>query len=165
MKPIQPRNLRSSQGGVMLLEALLGLLIFSLGILALVAMQSVSISNVSNAKYRVEAAFAAEEIMNYMWLGDPTPATLQLGFAYPGGNSVYLQNWVTKLQTPPYGLPGAGTYPPTVVVGAPVGCQAPTPPAVIPSQCATPVTVTIRWKAPDAIAPSNHVAMTYITSP
>ena len=160
-----PRLARSAQGGVMLLEALLGLLIFSLGILALVAMQSVSISNVSNAKYRVEAAFAAEEIMNYMWLSDPTPATLQLGFAYPGGNSQYLMNWVTKLQAAPYGLPGAGTYPPTVVVGAPVGCIPAVPPQVIPSQCATPVTVTIRWKAPDAIAPSNHVAMTYITSP
>jgi type IV pilus assembly protein PilV len=159
-----PRRLRSAQGGVMLLEALLGLLIFSLGILALVAMQSVSISNVSNAKYRVEAALAAEEIMNYMWLSDPTPATLQLGFAYPGGNSPYLMNWVTKLQTPPYGLPGAGSYPPTVVVGLPVGCIA-MPPPQMPSQCATPVTVTIRWKAPDAIAPSNHIVMTYVTTP
>jgi type IV pilus assembly protein PilV len=172
MKPMNPRKARfaprparSAQAGVMLLEALLGLLIFSLGILALVAMQSVSISNVSNAKYRVEAAFAAEEIMNYMWLSDPTPATLQLNFGYPGGNSQYLLNWVSKLQTPPYGLPGSVTYPPTVVVGAPVGCIPAVPPATIPSQCATPVTVTIRWKAPDAIAPSNHVAMTYITSP
>ena len=64
MKPMNPRKLRSGQAGVMLLEALLGLLIFSLGVLALVAMQAVSTSNVSNAKYRVEAAFLAEEIMN-----------------------------------------------------------------------------------------------------
>jgi type IV pilus assembly protein PilV len=160
-----PRRLRSAQGGVMLLEALLGLLIFSLGILALVAMQSVSISNVSNAKYRVEAALAAEEILNYMWLSDPTPATLQLAFAYPGGNSPYLMNWVTKLQTAPTGLPNAGTYPPTVVVGAAVGCIPPVPPQTMASQCATPVTVTIRWKAPDAIAPSNHIVMTYVTTP
>ena len=172
MKPMNPRKqsfasrqLPSAQGGVMLLEALLGLLIFSLGILALVAMQSVSISNVSNAKYRVEAAFAAEEIMNYMWLSDPTPATLALGFAYPGGNSTYLMNWVTKLQTPPYGLPGANNSPPTVVVGNPVGCIAPVPPQTMASQCATPVTVTIRWKAPVALAPSNHIAMTYVTTP
>ena len=171
MNATNPRKLaslrrpsRTAQGGVMLLEALLGLLIFSLGILALVAMQSVSISNVSNAKYRVEAAFAAEEIMNYMWLSDPTPATLQLGFAYPGGNSQYLMNWVTKLQSAS-GLPGAGTYPPTVVVGLPTGCIPAVPPQTIASQCATPVTVTIRWKAPDALAPSNHIAMTYITTP
>lgn len=165
MKAMKANQLRSKQGGVMLLEALLGLLIFSLGVLALVAMQSVSVSNVSNAKYRVEAAFMAEEIMNYMWLSDPTPATLQLAYGYPGGNSQYLINWVTKLQTAPYGLPGAGTYPPTVVVGAASGCIPAVPPQVIPSQCSTPVTVTIRWKAPDALTPSNHVAMTYITSP
>ncbi len=170
MKPTNHRKTRfaararGAQGGVMLLEALLGLLIFSLGVLALVAMQSVSISNVSNAKYRVEAAFAAEEIMNYMWLSDPTPATLQLNYGYPGGNSPYLLNWVTKLQSAT-GLPGAGTYPPTVVVGAASGCIPPVPPQTIPSQCSTPVTVTIRWKAPDALAPSNHIAMTYITTP
>jgi hypothetical protein len=29
----------------------------------------------------------------------------------------------------------------------------------------TPVTVTIRWKAPDALVPSNHTAMSYITVP
>ena len=150
----------------MLLEALIGLLIFSLGVLALVAMQSVSISSVSNAKYRVEAAFAAEEIMNYMWVTDPTPANLQSGFAYPGGNSIYLQNWVTRIQNSSTGLPGAGTYPPTVIVGAPTGCPNPMPaPPTFPSGCVTPVTVTIRWKAPDALVPSNHTAMTYITTP
>lgn len=159
-------SFRSAQGGVMLLEALLGLLIFSLGVLALVAMQSVSISNVSNAKYRVEAALAAEEIMNYMWLSDPTPATLQLAFGWPGGNSVYVQNWVTKLTTAPTGLPGAGNYPPTVVVGGATGCILPLPAGqTIPSGCSTPVTITIRWKAPDAIAPSNHTVMSYITTP
>ena len=172
MKSNTARKLRSAQGGVMLLEALLGLLIFSLGVLALVAMQSVSISNVSNAKYRVEAALAAEEIMNYMWLSDPTPATLQLGFANPGGNSPYLMNWVTKLTVGPSALPGAVTYPPLVVVDranatGPNGqpCAAPVFPEIYPKQCSTPVTITIRWKAPDAIAPSNHTVMTYVTTP
>jgi type IV pilus assembly protein PilV len=166
MKPTNPRKFRTGQEGVMLLEALLGLLIFSLGVLALVAMQSVSISNVSNAKYRVEAAFMAEEIMNYMWLTDPSPANLQTGFSYPGGNSVYLMNWVNRIQASGTGLPGAGTYPPTVVVGASSNCPNPLPaPPVSPSGCVTPVTVTIRWKAPDALAPSNHIAMTYIITP
>ena len=164
MKPTQ-LAVRPGQDGVMLLEALLGLLIFSLGVLALVAMQSVSISNVSNAKYRVEAAFAAEEIMNYMWVTDPTPANLVSGFSYPGGNSLYLMNWVTRIQSPGTGIPGAGTYPPTVIVGAATGC--PNPPVAGPFQsgCVTPVTVTIRWKAPDALVPSNHTATTYITVP
>jgi type IV pilus assembly protein PilV len=165
-----PRQRRSAQGGVMLLEALLGLLIFSLGILALVAMQAVSISNVSNAKYRVEAALATEEILNYMWMSDPTPATLKLAYGYPGGNSAYLMNWVTRLQGST-GLPGAGNYPPTIVIDAlnsigPDGLPCVViPPAIYPAQCSTPVTVTIRWKAPDALAPSNHTTMSYITTP
>jgi type IV pilus assembly protein PilV len=157
MKATNARKLRSAQGGVMLLEALLGLLIFSLGVLALVAMQAVSISNVSNAKYRVEAAFMAEEIMNYMWLADPTPGVMALAFSYPGGNSPYL---MTRIQNPATGLPGAATYPPIITIGV-AACNLP---ATVPATgCVTPVTVTIRWKAPDAIAPSNHIAMTYIT--
>ena len=160
MKPMNPRKLRSGQAGVMLLEALLGLLIFSLGVLALVAMQAVSTSNVSNAKYRVEAAFLAEEIMNYMWISDQTPGILTLAYAYPGGNSPYLLNWVTRVTAGANALPGAGTYPPVVTVGVPA-CNIPA--TAPPTGCVTPVTVVIRWKAPDAIAPSNHIAMTYIT--
>jgi type IV pilus assembly protein PilV len=155
MRTARLQRLRSAQGGVMLLEALLGLLIFSLGVLALVAMQAVSISNVSNAKYRVDAAFMAEEIMNYMWLADPTPTAMASAFVYPGGNSPYLMNWVTRIQNPATGLPGAGTYPPIIVIGG-ATCLPP------PGGCVTPVTVTIRWKAPDAIAPSNHIAIAYI---
>jgi type IV pilus assembly protein PilV len=157
MKSAQMRRLRSAQGGVMLLEALIGLLIFSLGVLALVAMQSVSISNVSNAKYRVEAAFLAEEIMNYMWLD---PNSVVASYSYPGGNSPYLMNWVTRVQsTGGTGLPGALTYPPTIVIVPQVFGAAPN------QQTVNVVTVTIRWKAPDALTPSNHIAMTYISPP
>ena len=58
----------SGQQGVILLEALIGILIFSLGVLALVAMQAVSVSNVSNARYRTEAAFLANEIISEIWV-------------------------------------------------------------------------------------------------
>ncbi len=68
MKP-----LRSNQKGVMLLEALIGLLIFSIGILALIAMQSVAISQVRDAQYRVEASALAERMLgNLFVLGSPT---------------------------------------------------------------------------------------------
>lgn len=153
MKDRTMTKLRSGQQGVMLLEALIGVLIFSLGVLALVAMQSVSVSSVSNAKYRVEAAFLAEEIMNYMWLD---PQNIQIGYAYPGGNSVYLQDWVTRVQAGGTGLPNAATYPPTVVI---VNTQ---PAGVSPIWQAT---VRINWKAPDALAPSTHIATTYISNP
>jgi type IV pilus assembly protein PilV len=164
MKERAMRRHRSGQQGVMLLEALIGLLIFSLGVLALVAMQSVSISNVSNARYRVEAAFMAEEIMNRMWMDTGVQLSNVNNYRYPGGNNAYLMNWVGRIQNgstdnPP--LPGALTYPPTVVV---------TPSVILVPPNGTrqevrQVTVTIRWKAPDAIAPSNHVAIGWITEP
>ena len=49
MKPI---TLRSRQSGVSLLEALLGILIFSVGILALVALQSISVKATTESKFR-----------------------------------------------------------------------------------------------------------------
>ena len=49
----------SRQRGATLLEALIGILIFSVGILALVGMQALAIKHMSDAKYRSDAAFFA----------------------------------------------------------------------------------------------------------
>jgi type IV pilus assembly protein PilV len=155
------RQLRSGQQGVMLLEALIGLLIFSLGILALVALQSVSISNVSNAKFRVEAAFAAEEIMNRMWVDSGVQLANVQNYRYPGGNAPYLMAWLGRLQGS-QGLPGTMTYPPIIqVLPSTITVQQAPDPLVI--QQVREVRVTIRWKAPDALAPSNHTAIGWIT--
>ena len=63
-----------SQAGVMLIEALVGILIFSVGILALIGMQGAAMRNTSDAKYRSEAAFLASEIIGRMWLENLDPA-------------------------------------------------------------------------------------------
>ncbi|MEQ1774626.1 MAG: hypothetical protein ABL891_12650 [Burkholderiales bacterium] len=55
------------QQGVMLLEALIGLLIFSMGILALVGMQATAISQVNDAKYRSEASHMADRMIGEIW--------------------------------------------------------------------------------------------------
>jgi len=64
----------------MLLEALIAILIFSLGILAIVALQAVSIKLTEDAKYRSDAALLAEELLGQMWASDHTPATLSALF-------------------------------------------------------------------------------------
>lgn len=61
---------RRSQQGIMLLEALIAILIFSLGILALIGLQAQSIRNSSEAKYRADASFLANQLIGYMW-SDP----------------------------------------------------------------------------------------------
>jgi len=53
---------------VVLIEALLGILIFSIGILALIGMQSVAVKNTIDARYRTEAAYLAKGILNQIQL-------------------------------------------------------------------------------------------------
>ncbi len=56
------------QAGVVLIEALLGILIFSIGILALIGMQSVAVKNTTDARYRTEAAYLANGILSQIRL-------------------------------------------------------------------------------------------------
>jgi type IV pilus assembly protein PilV len=65
----------TSQQGVVLLEALIAILIFSLGILALAGLQSAMLKNTSDAKYRAEAAFIAQQQLGLMW-ADPAHLTV-----------------------------------------------------------------------------------------
>jgi type IV pilus assembly protein PilV len=58
------------QAGVILIEALIGILIFSIGILALLGMQGTAIKNTTDARYRSEAAFLATQIAGQMWVDD-----------------------------------------------------------------------------------------------
>lgn len=51
-----------SQQGVFLIEALIGILVFSLGVLAMVALGTTTISAQSDAQYRTEATSLANEI-------------------------------------------------------------------------------------------------------
>ncbi len=54
----------------MLIEALIAVLIFSIGILALVGIQAVMISNTSDSRYRAEANFIAQKRIAELW-ADP----------------------------------------------------------------------------------------------
>lgn len=60
----------SKQEGVMLLEALVAILIFSIGILALVGLQATMIKSTADARYRSEASYVAQERIGQMW-ADP----------------------------------------------------------------------------------------------
>ena len=60
-------NIKRAQGGSVMLEALIAILIFSIGILAMVGMQATAVNNVSEAKYRSDASFLANQIIGTMW--------------------------------------------------------------------------------------------------
>ena len=141
----------SSQQGVILLEALIGILIFSLGVLALVAMQAVSVSNVSNARYRTEAAFLANEIISEIWVDRGSGYGNVASYSVTNGSAsgIPATTWVQKVRAQ---LPGSDIYGPDVAI-------------VTPASGGRQVTVTLRWKAPDAVSVSNHVAVAFISDP
>lgn len=56
-----------NQRGSMILEALISILIFSMGILAIVGLQANSIKMSSDAKYRTDASLLADRLVGMMW--------------------------------------------------------------------------------------------------
>jgi type IV pilus assembly protein PilV len=65
------RKGKLAQQGVVLLEALIAVLIFSMGVLALVGLQAAMVKNTSDSKYRAEASFIAQQRIGMIW-SDPT---------------------------------------------------------------------------------------------
>jgi len=139
MRTIKP------QAGVMLIEALIGILIFSIGILALLGMQGIAMRATIDAKYRSEASFLANEIVGTMW-GDADNLA-NYADANCDANARCLA-WKTRVQAM---LPGAtGTETPKIVIAT------------------RQATVTVYWKRPGDSAPSNHQVVAQIflsTSP
>lgn len=125
-------RLRESQNGVMLIEALIGILIFSIGILALIGMQGVAMKNTNDAQFRSEAAFLVNEIVGQMWVDTNNLASYDTSVA-----TAYAprDDWVTEVQT---ALPNAPA--PTITV-----CPQSNPACAATSN---QVSVTVKWQQP-----------------
>jgi type IV pilus assembly protein PilV len=165
---------KQSQRGMFLLEALIAILIFSLGILGMVAMGGTAIAAQSDAQYRSEAANFANEIASKIALNvDPSnpPTSIQtslqafahqpIGAGYcnfagdPSASPIVL-GWVDEVRgavAGTLGLPGATNLSQSVAVDT--------------SQATySTVTVTICWKPPSTsatLAPwHRHVLVSYV---
>lgn len=73
MATLRVRNKR--QSGVALLEALIGFLIFSIGILGLVGLQASMARAQTSAKVRADAALLTSEVVGYIWADVPGNVT------------------------------------------------------------------------------------------
>jgi type IV pilus assembly protein PilV len=135
MKPRRHHHRARRERGSMLLEALFGILIFSMGILALVGLQASSVKQVSSGKFRTDASLLANQLMGQMWVSDRTPSTLNTQFATGGAS------YTTWLADVTAALPQAATYPPTVTVTTITGSS--------PANTHAEVTINMRWKAPN----------------
>lgn len=139
----------------MLLEALIAILIFSMGILAIVGMQAASVKQAGDAKYRSDANMLVNELVGQMWTSDRTASTLAASFAT--GGAAYTA-WLGDHSTPgtvAATLPGADTNPPTVTVVQVPGSNPPTTASSL-------VTIRVFWQAPGETTPHNHIAITQI---
>ena len=141
---------KTKQAGSMILEALISIMIFSIGILGLVGMQATAISSTSDAKYRSSASFLVEQMIGTTWAtrtsainaSNVSAATPDLTLACApctGANgNADTQAWAGNVAAT---LPlGAGSI---AINGA-------------------LVTVTVSWQPPKAAAPSQQVAVTYV---
>jgi Tfp pilus assembly protein PilV len=61
---------RQKQTGAYLLEALIGILIFALGVLGIVGLQAASLRTTADSGLRAEAVFAANQLLGQMWTDD-----------------------------------------------------------------------------------------------
>ncbi|MDO8596026.1 MAG: hypothetical protein Q7R45_05325 [Sulfuricaulis sp.] len=148
-----------SQRGSMLLEALIAILLFSMGILGLMGLQAIAIKNTADAKYRTEAAFLANQIIGQMWTENPnnllqyahnptTAGTCSFGGGASGNANVtaWLGN-ASTLGTVAGNLPGATSVRQQIIVGA-----------------GNLVTVTVCWQGPQEAAPHNYVAVAQVNN-
>jgi len=145
------------QKGVLLLEAMIAILLFSVGVLAVVGLQANAIKNVAQSKYRSDASFLVDQILGQMWANRNNVAT----YAYAGSGTApgVAAAWVKQVQD---ALPNAQSYPPTIAISTTnyVG-----PPAYAAHQ----ITVTVRWQTADEFgstprpAAHQHTITTLIT--
>ncbi|MGB7596896.1 MAG: pilus assembly protein PilV [Gallionella sp.] len=130
------------QAGSVLLEGLISILLFSVGILAIVGLQGASIKMSGDAQYRSDASLLANQLIGQMWASDRTPATLVGNFASPTGSNY--TNWLNSVNVSLPGVSGVQASQPVVTI-TPTQTADPTS-TIAPSSV---VTVTIYWNSPN----------------
>jgi type IV pilus assembly protein PilV len=120
-----------SQRGMTLLESLVSILLFSIGLLALVGMLAFSVSAAGDSQYRVEATNHAQSLLqtirssvrrdpstgevdpidlglfSYATNTTGTPAQCQFTDSSPSTRHPALASWLQQVQRADTGLPGA----------------------------------------------------------
>jgi type IV pilus assembly protein PilV len=154
-----------SQRGVFLLEALIGIIIFSIGVLTMVALQAKSIEIQADTQYRVEAANLAERMLGDIAIRsrDNTGAvntgtlanfshraTTTANCNFTGANSgdATVTAWVTDITT------GAGTQLP--------GSSSAMQQILVDTATFNKVTISICWQAAADAVPRRHTLVSYV---
>lgn len=134
----------------MLLEGLISILLFSIGILAIVGLQAASTKMAGDAKYRSDASMLADQLVGQMWASDRTPATLQSNFSSPSGTQY--ANWLNSVNASLPGVSGVAANQPSVAFTTNTTTATPSSQA----------TITIYWSSPDELARTPRITHKHI---
>jgi type IV pilus assembly protein PilV len=121
------------QRGVMLIETMIAILIFSLGVLSVVKLQAASVQQSTDAEYRSMAALLANDLVGRMWSSDRTPTKLEDNFKKDGPG---YKQWVDSFKAA--GLPNANEVNLNTVPSV----------AFNATTNGTEVTIVVKWVAP-----------------
>jgi type IV pilus assembly protein PilV len=164
---------RNPQAGVMLIEALVGILIFAIGILALIAMQATAIRAAQDSRYRTEAINYANDLLSQIMVSvNRNPANFEASlqsfvhqpttgkdceFSGAASATDAVKEWV-KLVTNadsvahPQRMPLPGTSAGMLQVRVDTALGA-----------YNQVAITVCWRAPDDPVARKHVLISYVT--
>ena len=159
---------RSAQSGFFLIEALVAILIFALGVLGMLAMGGAAVGAQSDARYRSDAAALADALASDIVLNvdrstlalfqaslnsyQHRPAGADCAFTGPATANVRAVAWLAQVSTVGPGLPGlpgaAGANQQILVDTSAAGFNR--------------VQITICWQAPSDAAMRRHTLVTYV---
>lgn len=162
MKPMDYKG----QQGVFLLEALIGIIIFSIGILSMIALQTTAIAVQADSQYRIEAANLADRMLGEIALNvnRTSAATVQASLAtfahrptttavcnYTGADSAspLVTAWTTAINS-------------TTAVTRLPGSSAAMQQILVDTGTFNQVSITICWQSPADAVPRRHTMVSYI---
>lgn len=129
----------------MLLEVLIGMLLFLIGIMGIMSLQAVSMKHAIDAKYRTEASYLTNQIIGRMWADVANLGTYAIAAntACPGNPVSQRDLWLCSVKIT---LPNASdANAPTIVING------------------STVTITVRWQKEATDDVHNHTVVTDIS--
>lgn len=146
-----PRHRTSaSQQGFTIIEALMAMLIFAVGLLGIAGLYGTAVRQVTGSEFRTTAAMLANDLIGRMWMSDRSYAALQASYDSTVAGAGYT-SWQAAVAKS--GLPGVADLPPIVTFALPVAGGGTTPVS------SSLVTVTVRWKGPGDETSHSYVAL------
>ena len=145
---------RAAQGGIIIIEVLLAVLIFSFGILGVLMLQANAIKMNADAKLRSDASYLAGQIISQMWIDRANLADyvhnavgIDCNFTGSAGSSAHVTSWVgtaAKVGTVLGSLPNARSQ-------------------IIVETGTNMVTVTVCWRSPQETDMHNFTSKALIS--